>query len=85
MCKIANDIEGVMDSGINSGTILTLMRQGMKTEHAGALDSVLYGLARAAGAGCTLSSDYCICSCSQMTKLALFGNQIARPHVSSLP
>ena len=73
MGKVANDIEGVTDGSRSSGNINPDETTYEDRSRGGAgLRTKL--LARAAGAGCALSSDYCVCACSQMAKLALFGN-----------
>ena len=73
MGKIANDIEGVTDGSRSSGNINPDETTYEDRSRGGAGQRTKL-LARAAGAGCALSSDYCVCACSQMAKLALFGN-----------
>lgn len=73
MHKIASDIESVADGRGRSGEVDP--NEGSREDRArGGTGQRAASLARVAGAGCTLSSDHCMCSCSQMAKLALFGN-----------
>ena len=73
MTKIANDIQGFADSRGRGGDI-DPDETGHENKAHGGTGARAARLGRAAGAGCALSSDHCTCACSQMAKLALFGN-----------
>ena len=77
MKKIARDIESIGDSlsrGVASARDRDPDETSQDDRRLGGTKTKANLLGKAASAACALSNDHCSCACSQMAKLAMFGN-----------